>query len=135
MTTVISDTDILSTFGKIARVDLLQRLFPHVHVAPAVYRELLQAERLGFIWVASTREAVEVLPLTASESQHAERLSRLYRQLGSGEIESFVLAQTHRLLCLTNDRPAKTVARALGLPYLDLDSVFHILTWKRFCGP
>ena len=37
MTMVISDTDILSTFGKIARVDLLQRLFPHVHVAPAVY--------------------------------------------------------------------------------------------------
>ncbi len=42
MTTVISDTDILSTFGKIARVDLLQRLFPHVYVAPAVYRELLR---------------------------------------------------------------------------------------------
>jgi predicted nucleic acid-binding protein len=115
MTTVISDTDILSTFGKIARMGL-QRLFSRVYVAPAVYRELLQAERLGFSWVASTREAVEVLPLTASESQHAERLSRLYPQLGSGEIESFVLAQTHRLLCLTNDRQTKTVASALGLP-------------------
>jgi predicted nucleic acid-binding protein len=127
MTTVISDTDILSTFGKIARVDLLQRLFPHVYVGPAVYRELLQAERLGFIWVASTREAVEVLPLTASESQHAERLSRLYPQLGSGEIESFVLAQTHRLLCLTNDRQAKVVASALGLPYLDLEEILRAL--------
>jgi predicted nucleic acid-binding protein len=127
MTTVISDTDLLSTFGKIVRVDLRQRLFPHVYVAPAVYRELLQAERLGFIWVASTREAVDVLPLTASESQHAERLSRLYPQLGSGEIESFVLAQTHRLLCLTNDRQAKTVASALGLPYLDLEEILRAL--------
>jgi predicted nucleic acid-binding protein len=131
MTTVISDTDILSTFGKIARVTLLQRLFPHVHVAPAVYRELLQAERLGFTWVASIREAVEVLPLMASESQQAERLSRLYPQLGSGEIESFVLAQTHRLLCLTNDRQAKTVARALGLPYLDLEEILRALKTRE----
>jgi predicted nucleic acid-binding protein len=131
MTTVISDTDILSTFGKIARVTLLQRLFPHGHVAPAVYRELLQAERLGFTWVASIREAVEVLPLMASESQQAERLSRLYPQLGSGEIESFVLAQTHRLLCLTNDRQAKTVARALGLPYLDLEEILRALKTRE----
>jgi len=32
----ISDTDILSTFGKIGRVDLLQRLFNEIYVAPAL---------------------------------------------------------------------------------------------------
>ena len=44
----------------------------------------------------------------------------LYPQLGSGELESFGLAQTHHLACLTNDRQAKVVAQALGLSYLDL---------------
>jgi predicted nucleic acid-binding protein len=131
MTTVISDTDILSTFGKIARIELLLLLFQKVHVAPAVYRELLQAERMGFVWVASLREAVELLPLSVSESQQAERLARRYPQLGSGEIESFVLAQTHQLLCLTNDRQAKLVARALSLPYLDLEEVLRALKTRR----
>jgi predicted nucleic acid-binding protein len=105
-----------------------------VHVAPAAYSELLQAERMGFLWVASIKGAVELLPLTATESQQAERLSQRYPQLGSGEIESFVLAQTHRLLCLTNDRQAKAVAMALVLPYLDLEEILravktrHLLT-------
>ena len=131
MSAVISDTDILSAFGKIARVELLRLLFQKVHVAPAVYRELLQAERMGFVWVASIREAVELLPLTVSESQQVERLAHRYPQLGSGEIESFVLAQTHQMLCLTNDRQAKVVARALGLPYLDLEDVLRALKTRQ----
>jgi predicted nucleic acid-binding protein len=45
VTAVIADTDILSTFGKIGRLDLLQRLFQSVYIAPAVYRELLRANR------------------------------------------------------------------------------------------
>jgi hypothetical protein len=77
VTAVISDTDILSAFGKIGRVDLLQGLFHQVHVAPAVYWELLQVERIGFLWIASLKGAVELLPLTASESQQAERHRRI----------------------------------------------------------
>jgi predicted nucleic acid-binding protein len=41
MTAVIADTDILSTFGKIGRIDLLVLLFHKVYVASAVYHELL----------------------------------------------------------------------------------------------
>ena len=48
MTTVIADTDILSTFGKIDRLDLLQHLFDSVYIAPAVSRELMRAEGVGF---------------------------------------------------------------------------------------
>ena len=69
MTTVIADTDILSTFGKIGRLDLLQLLFGQVYIAPAVWRELGRAAHLGFVWVASVRCAVFLLPLTADESR------------------------------------------------------------------
>ncbi len=48
MTLAIADTDILSTFGKLGRIDLLHKLFPKICVAPAVYRELGMVERLGF---------------------------------------------------------------------------------------
>lgn len=131
MTAAIADTDILSTFGKVGRVDLLRTLFQPVHVAPAVHRELLRAEQMGFTWVAPVKAAVAPLALTASEASEAERWLGLYPQLGSGEIESFTLAQTRQLLCLTNDRQAKRVADALGLFYLDLEEILRALKLRN----
>jgi predicted nucleic acid-binding protein len=130
MTAVIADTDILSTFGKVARLDLLRQLFQHIYVAPAVRRELQQAERMGFPWVDRVTPVVELLPLTTDESQEVERLVRQHPQLGSGEVESFVLAQTHHLLCLTNDRQAKAVAKSLSLSYLDVEEILRALKTK-----
>ena len=78
MTAVIADTDILSTFGKISRLDLLQSLFDNVYIAPTVWRELGRAAQLGFVWVASVQRAVVLLPLTADESREVERLASLY---------------------------------------------------------
>jgi hypothetical protein len=40
---------------------------------------------------------------------------------------SFVLAQIRYLLCLTNDRQAKSVTRALNLPFLDLEDLLRAL--------
>ena len=131
MTAVIADTDILSTFGKISRLDLLQSLFDNVYIAPAVWRELGRAAQLGFAWVASVQRAILLLPLTADESKAVERLASLYPQLGSGEIESFVLAQTRHLACLTNDRQAKVVAQALGLLYLDLEELLRAFKTRK----
>ena len=131
MTAVIADTDILSTFGKIGRLDLLQLLFDQVYIAPAVWRELGRATQLGFTWVASVQRTVLLLPLTANESGAVEHLTSLYPQLGSGEIESFVLAQTHHLACLTNDRQAQVVAQALGLSYLDLEEILRAFKTRK----
>jgi predicted nucleic acid-binding protein len=131
VTAVIADTDILSTFGKIGRLDLLQLLFDQVYIAPAVERELGRATQLGFTWVISVQRTVLLLPLTANESGAVARLTSLYPQLGSGEIESFVLAQTHHLAYLTNDRQAKVVAQALGLSYLDLEDLLRAIKTRK----
>lgn len=112
-------------------MDLLRRLFQTVHIAPAAHGQLLKAEQVGFGWVASVKQAVELIPLTESESRQADQLFTSYPQLGRGEIESFVLAQTHHLLCLTNDRQAKEVSKALGLPYLDLEEILRALKVRR----
>jgi predicted nucleic acid-binding protein len=102
VTLAIADTDILSTFGKLGRVDLLRELFPKIYVPPAVYRELGTAERLGFPWAGTVREAVELLFLIKDDVEEVEHLAVSYPQLGSGEIETLVLANTHHLLCLTS---------------------------------
>jgi len=74
VTAAIADTDILSTFGKVRKTDLLLTLFQKVHVAPTVYRELLKVEQLGLRWGASVKQAVELLPLTESENKEAEKM-------------------------------------------------------------
>ncbi len=68
MIAVMADTDILSTFGKVDRVDLFHHLFQSVHIAPAVYRELFPAERMGFAWVERVIQTVGILPLMPDES-------------------------------------------------------------------
>ncbi len=130
MSTVISDTDILSTFGKIGRVGLLQRLFHEIYVAPAVYQELLRVEQLGLAWLTTVIETIKPLLLTEREIKEVEHLVTSYPQLGSGEIETFVLANVHHLICLTNDRQAKRVCQSLGLSYLDLEEILRALKIK-----
>ena len=85
MKPAISDTDILSVFGKIGRVDLLQRLFLKIYAAPAVYRELMRVEQLGLTWVTAVKEAVELLPLAEMQVKEVEQLVTVYPQLGSME--------------------------------------------------
>jgi predicted nucleic acid-binding protein len=131
VTAAIADADILSTFGKIGRMDLLRLLFQAVHVAPAVHGELLKAEEAGFSWVSSVKQAVTLVSMTESEIRKAEQFLSLYPQLGRGEIESITLAQARHFLCLTNDRQAKEVSKALGLPYLDLEEILRALKVRQ----
>lgn len=135
MKSVISDTDILSTFGKIGRIDLLQHLFLKIYISPAVYQELTRAEQGGLAWVTSVNEAVESLALTERQFKEVEQLIAAYSLLGSGEIETFVLAKAHHLLCLTNDRQAKKVCQSLGLACLDLEEILRALKLKGIMTP
>lgn len=127
MKTAISDTDILSSFGKVGKADLLQRLFLKIYASPAVYRELMTVEQLGLTWVTPVKEAVELLSLAEKHTKEVEQLARAHPQLGSGEVETFVLAKAHHLICLTNDRQAKRVCHALGLSYLDLEEILRAI--------
>lgn len=135
MKTAISDTDILSAFGKIGRIDLLQCLFTKIYVAPAVFRELMKVDQMGLTWVAPVKEAVESIPLSESHIKEVENLVTTYPQLGSGEIETFVLAKAQHIICLTNDRQAKKVCQTLGLPYLDLEEILRAIKIKGILSP
>ena len=63
MTKAIVDTDILSAFGKAEKSDMLGFLFEEVFIAPAVFEELLQAQRTGFSFVEDTFKLVKLKQL------------------------------------------------------------------------
>ena len=64
---LVFDTDILSTFGKIRRLDLLRELFPNARfiVPPSVYDELFKARERGYEFIDYIIESgiLEVTPL------------------------------------------------------------------------
>ena len=43
---VVSDSDILSMFGKVGAVQHLKRLFEEIYIPPAVYEELRRAKEI-----------------------------------------------------------------------------------------
>jgi predicted nucleic acid-binding protein len=82
-------------------------------------------------WIVPVREAMEPLSLTEGQIKEVETVAITYPQLGSGEIESLVLAKVHHLICLTNDRQAKRVCQALEVPCLDLEEILRALKIKE----
>ena len=75
---LVFDTDILSTFGKIRRLDLLKKLFPNVRffVPSSVYNELFKARERGYEFVDYVIESgiLEVIPLNKEELEFLGRL-------------------------------------------------------------
>ncbi len=45
---ILIDTNILSTFAKIDRLDLLEEVFGEMHISPNVLDEVKRAEELGY---------------------------------------------------------------------------------------
>lgn len=90
MKSLIFDTDVLSTFGKISRLDLLQKLLPDVTflISPSVYGELFKAGDCGYEFVDHILWSgiLEVTPLTKEELGFLSRLREERRSLGSGEL-------------------------------------------------
>jgi hypothetical protein len=90
------------------------------------YRQVLSSAQLCRLSIPSETHAAHL----SSTSRATSKQSSLVVVLGSGEVESFVLAQTHHLICLTNDRQAKAVAHRLSLSYLDLEEILRAFKTK-----
>ena len=88
---LVFDTDILSTFGKIRRLDLLRALFPDARffIPHSVYNELLKVRECGYDFVDYIIECgiIEVTPLNKEELGLLSKLREERRSLGFGELE------------------------------------------------
>jgi len=82
VTRAIADTDILSAFGKVEKVEVLGSLFDEILIGPAVFEELLQAQRAGFTFVEDVIKAARLIPLDSELEERMRRFSLLYPQLG-----------------------------------------------------
>jgi len=103
---VVSDASALIALEQIGQLALLERLFATLLIPPAVARE---------------SAAGGTLPTWIHERRLEQPLSSqvLRASLGPGESEAISLAlEAHADLLIVDDRPARRLAQALGIPII-----------------
>ena len=131
MKSLIFDTDVLSTFGKIRRLDLLRKLLPDATflTPPSVYDELFKAKDRGYEFVDHILWSgiLEVTPLTKEELGFLSRLREERRSLGLGELEGISICKHRDCILVTNDTAAKKVCDQYMVKFIDLSMILKSL--------
>jgi len=128
---IIFDTDIISTFGKIKRLDLLRTLLPdsQFFMVPSVYSELLKAKDRGYEFVDYVMEGenFEIISLTKEEMGFLSKLNEERKSLGSGELECISVCKHRGSIFVTNDVAAKKVCDIYNIKFIDLSMILKSL--------
>src|SRR5438552_1044262 len=118
---VAIDADILSTFARISRLDILNSVFEKMIIPASVIYELRSAE----IRISSLRH--EVPKLTREELLS---LKGIDSRLGRGERETFVLARHRDVLLASNDKMVLSLCKMEKVSYLTLPRILRLALQK-----
>jgi len=126
---VVIDTDVLSTFCKIDKLELLQILFPKstIIIVPSVYKEIRMAMQSGILKYSPPVRFSRV-KLEPVERKFAKEIHERKR-LGEGDCECIAIAKRRKSLLLTNDQHAQKEASTRRIEYLDLPLILREF-WK-----
>jgi predicted nucleic acid-binding protein len=108
---VVADTSPLNYLIQIEQQELLRRFFGQVLIPGAVLAELQRESAPGPVrqWVANLPEWIIVESVAATDTS-------LLRELGRGEREAILLAETYQAaLLVIDERKGTMIARARGL--------------------
>jgi len=128
---VVSDSDILSMFGKVGAVQHLKRLFEEIYIPPAVYEELRRAKEIGFDFVDELIDNVRIMNLNEDEYSEFVRLMEDEDYLHSGELQGIMLCKHRNGVLLTNDRRAKNFCKRNNIVYFDIKGVLRAFYKKN----
>ncbi|MDE1852654.1 MAG: hypothetical protein KGI38_02770 [Thaumarchaeota archaeon] len=125
---VVVDTDILSTFLKVRRPDLIPKLFPRsmVFFCPAVVSEIDKAGEFGE--ASETKHKFSTTKLTRVERAIAREIGRR-PALGRADCECLAVAQSRMSLLLSNDRTVRGEASSRGIDVMNLPQALREL-WR-----
>ena len=122
---VIIDTDFLSSFLKINKLDLIFKLFKtnELIITTAVFKE---------ITVSSVyRKVIEKINSKTKRIVIHEAKTIFSEDFGAGELESIALSLENNATFLTNDQDAKKFAKSLDLFVLDIPTFLEICKYEK----
>lgn len=119
---IVADTDMLSIFAKIRRLDILKKLFDEVLIPQAVSSELRKGEidisGLNYCVVTLSREELHVL-------------RKLDARLDKGERECFVIAKSRSLPLSSNETIVQTMCKKENIGYFSLPRLLNFAILKE----
>ena len=129
---VVLDTDVLSIFAKVEKLQLLEALFgkSKLLVTPAIYQELMVPLSYGYRFPEKVFTVITLTLLTIEEKQSAVDLQRRNQRLGEGEAEALSLCKARQWLFVFNDAAVLRSAHVENCPYMGLGPLFRLL-WTR----
>ena len=124
---VVLDCDLISSFAKINRIDLLEKLFPDAHlvITASVYNELLKTKGYGFDFLDRIIQSnVGLINIQKEERSIFEDFLQDYR-IHWGEAEGIAIAKCRNSLFMTNDSRAVRFCEENGVKVLNLKDLLR----------
>ena len=126
------DTNILSTFALVGRLDLLIKVFGKLSIAEEVFNEVKKASSKGYahaqaILERCDGESIEILTPTVEERNTMKTLPLSF---GDGERGSIAIAKHRSLLFASNEKRVLNYGKREGIGTISLNSILRYL-WEE----
>ena len=123
----VFDADVSSTFAKIDKLGLLEKLFGKGNLAipPAVVSDLKRSNSALVKGIINSK-VFQYVNLTKKEMDLAKKISER-KNLGTGEIECIALCTIRGTVLVTNDNKAIRLAEELNIDVVDLETILYSL--------
>ncbi|MHB8567922.1 MAG: hypothetical protein ACYC7D_14125 [Nitrososphaerales archaeon] len=118
---IVADTDILSIFAKISRVDILESLFQDILIPRGVISELQKGSNMIDTAFSKAVFAREELNLLRGK----------YPNLHRGEIECFVVAKSRDIPMTSNERIIQVLCRREKVECLSLPNILRFAILEK----
>ncbi|MDY6788590.1 MAG: hypothetical protein SVV03_01370 [Candidatus Nanohaloarchaea archaeon] len=126
------DTNILSTFAKIGRLDLLFNIFGEIEISANVFEEIEQAFELGYPHASTLLKLVKNKRISVISPDKSEIVifSELPDSFGQGERDSIAIARERNKLLVSNDTSVVNYCNREEIDCVRLSTVLRYL-WKK----
>ncbi len=115
---VVLDCDLISSFAKVNRIDLLEKLFldTQLMITASVYNELLKVKQYGFDFLDKIMQSnIGLVNIQKEETSVFEDFLQDYR-IHLGEAEGIAIAKCRNGVFITNDSRAVRFCEEKGGP-------------------
>ncbi|MFP4608169.1 MAG: hypothetical protein ACOCTR_05145 [Candidatus Natronoplasma sp.] len=132
---LICDTDLLSVFAKVEKLELLQKAFPEGEflISESVFDELLFSMEEGFEFPERIFQMCEITSLQHNEVDlyRKRRKKSKFLTISKADLRTLIIAKERNLPILSNDKRLLKFAEEEELLALDIYDIFQILFKKE----
>ena len=126
---ILIDTNILSTFAKIDRLDLLEEVFKEMHISPNVLDEVKRAEELGYSHAEKILELIRKgkIQISCPREDEIEFIDKIPSSFGRGERDCVAMALKRDALIVTNEGKVLNYCKQNGIDHVRLNTILRKL--------